>query len=807
MTASEVLTHGLEATFWFSLLVLLVLLLRSEVAKRFGPRAAMLLWALPGLRLVAPTLRKTETVVLPPEEHWVKNAVPPEPVALPAADPVPAAELPIRFAEMVPAATANTPSAHDMVVPAVLLTEEPAPVEESAPLLDSVLAAVSTEMVAGLVLCLWFAGAALAVSLCFMRSREWRRTVLAETRETPAAVTTMAEDAAVRARTTKSFTLVSSGAVTTPQLLGLREPILALPTDFEDRYTPAEQEMALLHELTHLKRFDLVVLAASEFAFSLQWFNPLTPRARKALRADQEAACDEAVRSLGVSTKSYAELLLKSARGARPVPALTLDSHLKERIVRMQNPTQGPLKRALFITASCAAALGVAGFTASSTTSITFVQEEEDQPPWERFAAGLEEGEDRSETKSRGENDRVLMVDTGRGDTKVLILEFDENGKLLNEDQLDAFTDETGIEFNVTGAKDGEPRFQFETRGKSIQIERLSASKRAALEAEKNVLHRQAEQRELRDVFIRSLMDEDADADERKARVRMLRKEVEERRAELEGKQEKLHRFHFEFEHEDDEDGKLRRLELRGLQGLEGLKELEKLELLGDGPVRLGFLGEPGEVRGLIIDGDTKLALDEDKVIRFAPRGSSEGFFGSSSEEGKGKPFGWVSSHGDEPSMILLSNPFASVKAPDMAPPTPPAPKAPKAPKLKERKTEEGTWILIPEAPDMSSFEETMEAWGEEMEAWGEKMEEWGEEMEERGELVEDLADDCEDHIDDSDEPTILRARIPGSRDYVRAVCASGGKERLRSEELQRFVQRSNLSSEERRAYRETIKD
>jgi beta-lactamase regulating signal transducer with metallopeptidase domain len=713
-------------------------------------------------------------------------------------------EVPVRFAEAAPNIIGNDAPAQEAALPAVLTTEEAAPA--AGPNLWEVLSGTLTEdMLAALVLSLWFAGFLLAMSLCVLRSREWRRTVLAEAGETSDAVAKLAEAAAKRAGAKKPFHLVSSGAVSAPQLLGLREPVLALPRDFEERYSGEEQEMALLHELTHLRRHDLLLMTGSEFAFSLQWFNPLVRPARKALRADQEAACDEAVRALGVSTKSYAELLVKSARGGRPVPALTLDSHLKERIVRMQKPVEGPLKRALFITISCGAALAAAGFTASSTTSIAFVQKEEtarssrDLTPWERFAAELEGADQpdgaevrtetlieriaarqRAEASSTAERsakaglsrDRVVTVNGGKG-AKVIRVKINDDGDVINKEELAAFAASNDVEIDVRSSRDGEPRFSFETKGKSIRIMRADASREASLDAKRAKL--EAERHVLRE------------------KRREILRDGEERRSETR---------EFRFRFDDDEEGSV--LELEGLESLGGLGELRKLEglkILGGDPIRLAFKSADGET----------------KIFGFGSEGKAGSSLSFSNETGQGHEQGhvfehmgspgiggWMTIDGGEPSMVLLSNPFSSIEAPTFVPPTPPTPKV-SPPEPRRMETEEGTWILIPEAPDMTAFEESMEAFEEQMEAWGEKMEAWGEEMEERGEIIEDLAEDCEDHIEESDEPTILSARLPGSRDRVRALCASGGKDRLRSEEIRRFVEEQNLSDQERRSYLETI--
>ncbi len=148
--------------------------------------------------------------------------------------------------------------------------------------------------------------------------------------------------------------------------MGLRRPLIALPLDVEVRFTPQQQRLALLHELTHLKRRDLHVSALAELACALHWFNPFLRGVLPVLQADQEAACDEAVRAGGAAAPDYAGALLAAAKGPS-VPALTLNHALFERIDAMRRPL--PPRALRFAGGACVLALAVGAATAAQQSA------------------------------------------------------------------------------------------------------------------------------------------------------------------------------------------------------------------------------------------------------------------------------------------------------------------------------------------------------------------------------------------------------------------------------------------------------
>ncbi|HEY1121147.1 MAG TPA: M56 family metallopeptidase, partial [Haloferula sp.] len=133
------------------------------------------------------------------------------------------------------------------------------------------------------------------------------------------------EQAASEVKLRKLPRVIVSTAVETPAVAGLLRPSLLLPTDFKTAFTAEEARLVLVHELTHLKRHDLLVNWLCCVLQALHWFNPVLWFAFARMRDDRESACDDQVLSLDGkdhrSTYGHALLKLQSS----PVsPALHL---------------------------------------------------------------------------------------------------------------------------------------------------------------------------------------------------------------------------------------------------------------------------------------------------------------------------------------------------------------------------------------------------------------------------------------------------------------------------------------------------
>jgi bla regulator protein BlaR1 len=133
--------------------------------------------------------------------------------------------------------------------------------------------------------------------------------------------------------------MVMTPHVDGPAATGLVHRLILLPQDFEMRFTPDQQRIALLHESLHHRRGDLWASAAALLAGASMWFSPLTYLALGAFRRDMESACDASVLAASApgSAADYGETILRSA--ARPVPrslcALTSLDELKGRLIML----------------------------------------------------------------------------------------------------------------------------------------------------------------------------------------------------------------------------------------------------------------------------------------------------------------------------------------------------------------------------------------------------------------------------------------------------------------------------------------
>jgi hypothetical protein len=72
---------------------------------------------------------------------------------------------------------------------------------------------------------------------------------------------------------------------------------VALPADFEARFTPDERRLILAHEDVHRTRHDNAWNLLACTLTALHWWNPLAWAASRRMQADQELACDAVVLS------------------------------------------------------------------------------------------------------------------------------------------------------------------------------------------------------------------------------------------------------------------------------------------------------------------------------------------------------------------------------------------------------------------------------------------------------------------------------------------------------------------------------
>ena len=106
--------------------------------------------------------------------------------------------------------------------------------------------------------------------------------------------------------------VIATARVQTPLVGGMIFPRILVPTDF-DGWHSQQRSIAMLHELCHIKRFDLVFEFLARVAKAIYWFHPALYFASRELQRTREIATDEAVVELGITNSDYARALLAIA--------------------------------------------------------------------------------------------------------------------------------------------------------------------------------------------------------------------------------------------------------------------------------------------------------------------------------------------------------------------------------------------------------------------------------------------------------------------------------------------------------------
>ncbi|MEM8800346.1 MAG: M56 family metallopeptidase [Pseudomonadota bacterium] len=349
-------------TFAVGVLVLFVLIIRKPFARRFGAKAAYLLWVLPLARFVTPPLPGNWSLAGALGFNRPTSGTPafePE-FAAPAIDHAAQTQ-----------SLEIGPNAHTVTV------HQPDIMVHSAPQAGNSLLEATLAQAPLILTSVWIVGVVLWLAISVYQQRQFLTLIHADSEpadaETVAETERIAHQLGLKRVPHVRTSLLCSG----PLVTGLKNPIVLLPMWFNEDYEAAERRDALVHELMHLKRRDLWAFQMARIIAATQWFNPLAHIALKAFRTDQEAACDaDVIRRAKLSPAAYGRTLVKAARLARTsdrriaAASLTLAHPIKERLLMMTHPA--PSFRSRLIGGSLAIALGASAvfITASCTSSV-----------------------------------------------------------------------------------------------------------------------------------------------------------------------------------------------------------------------------------------------------------------------------------------------------------------------------------------------------------------------------------------------------------------------------------------------------
>ncbi len=127
-------------------------------------------------------------------------------------------------------------------------------------------------------------------------------------------------------------------SLNTPFVMGIIQPKIYIPAQLSGE----EKKYILLHEQTHLKRYDHLIKIISFFILCIHWFNPLCWLAFFLSGKDMEMSCDESViKQIGnQGKKNYSQSLLSMATGKKIVGGTPLafgEGNTRDRIKNILN--------------------------------------------------------------------------------------------------------------------------------------------------------------------------------------------------------------------------------------------------------------------------------------------------------------------------------------------------------------------------------------------------------------------------------------------------------------------------------------
>jgi beta-lactamase regulating signal transducer with metallopeptidase domain/5-hydroxyisourate hydrolase-like protein (transthyretin family) len=350
-----------------AVLAALVLLVITIGRGRLEPRWAFGLWALVLVRLALPVAPPAPWGVLRIEHPPVVRDSEPL-LDGPAGEIAPAAIEPVREVEPPVAEPSGSPIETPTGPPETLASEPP----------------VAINWRIGLVVA-WLAGTFLLLARQIVlhirlirERREWADV------DDPA-VRELFNRCRIEFGVRRPVRLVAAHDHVGPATDGVFRSRIVLSAELLARLAPAELRLVFLHELAHVRRWDVLIDRLATLVASIHWFNPAGWVALAGLRNARELACDaQVLRRVGpMDAGGYGHALLAIATGPirrSPATVGALSSRNLDRRIRMIAGYQPP--------SAARQALGVFVFTLLAVFGLTDAVGRSSPPPKDQPAKG-----------------------------------------------------------------------------------------------------------------------------------------------------------------------------------------------------------------------------------------------------------------------------------------------------------------------------------------------------------------------------------------------------------------------------------
>ena len=144
----------------------------------------------------------------------------------------------------------------------------------------------------------WLTGSLVMLSIFVRQTLRCRRWIAKAMPVTNECVLTIFESCRLQMKIKTWLVIAESPLVSGPFLVGTIRPTLLLPQGMIESATEKQLRTVFLHELAHLKRWDVWTGYLTTLLLIVHWFNPLLWPAIRRMNADREEACDAAAMEL-----------------------------------------------------------------------------------------------------------------------------------------------------------------------------------------------------------------------------------------------------------------------------------------------------------------------------------------------------------------------------------------------------------------------------------------------------------------------------------------------------------------------------
>jgi beta-lactamase regulating signal transducer with metallopeptidase domain len=147
---------------------------------------------------------------------------------------------------------------------------------------------------------------------------------------------------------TKKVKLVVSNLVSSPVTIGYLKPMILLPVATLNQLSTAQVEAILLHELSHIRRYDYLINLIVSIIHTLLYFNPFVKFFMTTVESERETCCDELVLQFGYDKVGYAAALLHLEKTSGKHAVLTLAAAGKQNLLARIEKIVGMEKKKSF---------------------------------------------------------------------------------------------------------------------------------------------------------------------------------------------------------------------------------------------------------------------------------------------------------------------------------------------------------------------------------------------------------------------------------------------------------------------------